>query len=313
MIVVKKYKTENKHVWDSFIKVAKNSHFMFYRDYMEYHSERFEDYSLLFMDEKDRLVAVLPANINENTLFSHQGLTFGGLILTERTSTNAVLDIFSTLKVFLSTKNIRNLIYKPIPYIYTVLPSDEDLYALFVNDAHIVRRDVSSLINLNGVIKYTKGRKWTINKAKKSNINLCETDDFNDFWVLLSTVLQSQHGTEPVHSISEIHHLRKLFPENIKLFTANYDGKVIAGAVIYEAESVIHTQYLSNSDIGRELGALDLLLDHLIKNKYKDKKYFDFGISTESGGQILNKGLIGQKEGFGARAMVHDVYQLEIK
>jgi hypothetical protein len=313
MITVQKYKAEHKHTWDNFVKTAKNGHFMFYRNYMEYHSDRFEDHSLLFTDDKDRLTAILPANLNGEILYSHQGLTFGGLILTDKASTNAVLEIFSALKEYLASSNIRKLIYKPIPHIYASLPSDEDLYALFVSGAHVFRRDVSSLVDFNGVIKYTKGRKWTVNKAKKENIEICRTDDFSQFWTLLNGVLQAQHGAKPVHSITEIDYLRSCYPDNIKLFTANHDGKIIAGAVTYETELVAHTQYLSNSDLGRELGALDFLIDHLIKNEYKNKKYFDFGISTENGGLILNKGLISQKEGFGARAMVQDVYELEIK
>lgn len=313
MIFVQKYKVENKHIWDSFVKAAKNSHFMFYRDYMEYHSDRFEDYSLLFTDDKERLIAILPANLNGDILYSHQGLTFGCLVLTQKASTSAVLEIFSALKEYLASSSIRKLIYKPIPHIYTSLPSDEDLYALFVNGARLFRRDVSSLIDLNGVVKYTKGRKWTINKAKKAKIEVQETSDFSGFWVLLNEVLQAKHGEKPVHSIAEIDYLRRCYPENIRLFTAIHDEKIIAGAVIYETEFVAHTQYLSNGDIGRELGALDLIIDYLIKDEYKNKKYFDFGISTEESGKFLNKGLISQKEGFGARAIVQDSYELEVK
>lgn len=41
-------------------------------------------------------------------------------------------------------------------------------------------------------------------------------------------------------------------------------------------------------------------------------KYFDFGISNENNGRFLNRGLIAQKEGFGARTIVHDFYELSI-
>ena len=42
---------------------------------------------------------------------------------------------------------------------------------------------------------------------------------------------------------------------------------------------------------------------------YADRRYFSFGISTEQAGQYLNEGLIAQKEGFGARTVVHDFYE----
>ena len=105
-----------------------------------------------------------------------------------------------------------------------------------------------------------------------------------------------------------------IFTSSIKRFKWHKkENELLAGAVIFENEKIVHTQYLSNSDKGRKLGALDLLIDRLIKEFYKDKKYFDFGISNENNGKYLNKGLIHQKEGFGARAIVHDFYELDVK
>ena len=40
-----------------------------------------------------------------------------------------------------------------------------------------------------------------------------------------------------------------------------------------------------------------------------DFKYFDFGISTEHNGRLLNEGLIYQKEGFGGRGICYDTYE----
>ena len=44
---------------------------------------------------------------------------------------------------------------------------------------------------------------------------------------------------------------------------------------------------------------------------YKNKKFFDFGISNENEGKIINKGLLKWKESFGARAIVHDFYEVK--
>jgi len=42
---------------------------------MEYHKDRFNDYSLLvYKDQK--LFGLLPANITNDTVVSHQGLTY---------------------------------------------------------------------------------------------------------------------------------------------------------------------------------------------------------------------------------------------
>ena len=307
-----KYSKEYKDQWDNFVKQAKNSHFFFHRDYMEYHSDRFEDFSLLFFDKKDKLIALLPANIKDDTLYSHQGLTFGGFLVDYKMKTAIMLDIFAKLKEFLKEKGIRKLIYKCIPYIYHKLPAEEDRYALFINDAKLFRRDVTATIDLTNKIKYQEQRKRAIKKAIKNGLIVEKSKDFEQYWKILEKTLKDKHNSKPVHSVDEIIKLHNLFPENIKLFIAKKDNEILAGTVIFENENIVHTQYLANSEKGRELGALDLVIDELINEVYKDKKYFDFGISNENNGRYLNIGLINQKEGFGARAVVHDFYELKI-
>ena len=310
-----KYNSEHKSIWNEFIESSKNGHFMFKRDYMDYHSDRFSDYSLMFFDDKERLIAVLPANTANEKLYSHQGLTFGGLVITNKTTTKQVCEIFNYLVTYLKEESsLSDIIYKRIPDFYCVFPAQEDLYAINALDAQLVRRDVGSLIDLQTKYQYSKGRKWSINKAKKLPIEVFdESEDLSDFWCLLNEVLSVQHAVEPVHTLEEISSLRTKLPKNIKCFTARLDGKLLAGALIYETETVVHTQYLANSEEGRDLGALDYLIDHLLKEVYKDKRYFDFGISTEDNGKYLNEGLISQKEGFGARAVIQDFYRIKIQ
>ena len=310
---IEKYSSNYKIIWDKFVKNSKNTHFFFLRDYMEYHSDRFEDFSLMVFDEMNKLITILPSNVKEKVLYSHQGLTFGGFIVDDKMKTETMLEIFDLLKQFLEKNNIKKLVYKCIPYIYHIKPSEEDRYALFRNEAKLIRRDVTSTIDLTEQARYSKGRKWTINKAKKESIEIFESNDYEIFWELLTGVLESNHEAKPVHTVEEIRKLASLFPKNIRLFLAKKDEKILSGALIYENQNIVHTQYLANSEEGRELGALDLLIDYLIKDIYKNKKYFDFGISNEDAGRYLNTGLISQKEGFGARAVVHDFYELEIK
>jgi len=307
------YTSKFKKNWDTFVANSKNGHFFFFREYMEYHSDRFKDFSLLVYDKQDKLIAILPANINNNILYSHQGLTFGGFLINDKMKTETMLEVFSELKIFSKNNNIKKIIYKCIPYIYHIKPSEEDRYALFRNNAKLIRRDVTSTIYLTEQIRYSKGRKWSINKALKAHIEICESSDYKVFWGLLINVLEKNHSAKPVHLLREMEKLVNSFPKNIKLFLAKKGNITISGALIYENTNIVHTQYLANSELGRETGALDLLIDHLIKNIYKNKKYFDFGISNEDDGQYLNSGLISQKEGFGARAIVHDFYEMEIK
>ena len=104
-----------------------------------------------------------------------------------------------------------------------------------------------------------------------------------------------------------------IVPDIIKLYAAfDEKEKMYAGVVIFDTPQTVHAQYIANSEEGREIGALDLVMDYLINTYATGKKYFDFGISTEDDGRYLNCGLISQKEGFGGRAIIYDFYELNV-
>jgi hypothetical protein len=307
------YTKDRKNLWNEFVKNAKNGHFFFQRDYLEYHSDRFEDFSLMVFDDADKLIAVLPANIKDGILYSHQGLTFGGFLADDKMKTETMLKIFEYLKVSLKSQNIEKIIYKCIPYIYHRKPSEEDRYALFRNDARLIRRDITTTIDLKNKIPYQEQRSRAIKKAIKNDLIFERSKDFDGYWKIIEEILRSQHGAKPVHSLEEIKNLAFLFPENIKLFVATKDNRIFGGVLIFENEQIVHTQYLANSSEGRNLGALDFVIDRLINEVYRNKNYFDFGTSNEDEGRYLNTGLMAQKEGFGARAVAHDFYELEMR
>lgn len=304
------YKAEYKQQWDGFISKAKNRHFFFFRDYMEYHQERFADYSLMFFDDRDRLLAVLPASKSRNSFISHGGLTFGGFLVDDRMTTSIMLDLFTQLKIYLKERGFSEIIYKCIPYIYHQYPAEEDRYALFRNGAELIRRDVSTAIYLPEKYKFQERRSRAVKKARKNNLAVQCSTRYEDYIQLLDEVLSKYHQAHPVHTGKELRLLAERFPENIKLYTAEAEGEILAGTVVFVNKHIVHTQYLANSDKGRKIGALDLVIDYLINNVYDDLTYFDFGISNENDGMYLNELLIAQKEGFGGRAVVHDFYRI---
>lgn len=200
-----------------------------------------------------------------------------------------------------------------MPVIYHLLPAQEDLYVLFrYMNAKLIGRNISSTIYQDNKIKFEESRKSGIRKAKANGVEICESENFESFWEILNDNLKMKYGVSPVHSLKEIKLLASRFPDNIKLFTAQKDGIVLGGTVVYITPKVLHTQYISASLLGRESGALDLLFDHLINHIFINIPIFDFGQSTEQMGKILNDALIFQKEGFGGRGVMYDVYEYEV-
>ena len=313
VIRIERYDSSHAEEWNELVRTAKNGTFLLDRRYMDYHADRFADCSLLFR-KKGNLVAALPANYvaDERLVCSHGGLTYGGLLLHPRLTAVEALEVFScAIDYFKKELGAIRWIYKPVPYIYHSLPADEDLYALFRCNATLKARGVSSVIESSCRLPMRDLRRRGQRRAYKAGIKYEESTDWEAFWEILDDVLSSRHGCRPVHSLDEIRLLHERFPEQIRLFVARtIDGRIVAGTVIFETDHVAHAQYIAASPEGREVGALDGLFAWLVDERYDDKPWFDFGISTEQGGAYLNEGLVFHKEGFGARAVVYDQYEL---
>ncbi|WP_264522060.1 GNAT family N-acetyltransferase [Flavobacterium sp. N1994] len=311
MIELKKYDSSQKTIWDTFITNSRVNTFLFHRDFMEYHSDRFEDFSLLIY-RKGKLEAVLPGNIKNNIFYTHQGLTYGGLVTSAKITAIDVLHIFEEVNLFLKENAINEVVYKAIPLIYHKQPMQEDVYALYRLKADKISCTLSSSIFTKNKIPFTESRKSGLRKAKNTGISIEESTDYTSFWNILDTNLTNNHGVKPVHTLEEIVKLRNLFPENIKLFCSYLDGKMIAGTVLFIMENIIHVQYISANDEGKLSGAIDLLFDEIINVIFNDIEVIDFGHSNEDSGNYLNERLIFQKEGFGGRGVVYEIYSYKI-
>lgn len=309
---IRRYRREDKELWNSFVNKARNATFLFDRNYMDYHADRFDDNSFMFY-HKGKLKAVLPANVAGDTLYSHQGLTYGGLLLDKKTTVEDVLECFDSLNSWLRENGISKVVYKALPWIYQQYPSEEDLYALtWKCKAQLISRDISSSIVIDNKLKFAESRKSGIRKALSLNIEVGESNDVDGFWHVLEDNLGNRYNAKPVHTANEMKLLMSRFPNNIKLYVAKMNGEIVGGTLIYVTPQVVHTQYISASVEGKKHGALDLLFDYIINKVYANCRYFDFGKSTEQGGAYLNEPLIFQKEGFGGRGVCYDWYQWEL-
>ena len=311
MFEIIRYSGEQKTAWNQFVSNSKNGTFLFDRNYMDYHSNRFEDNSLMVY-RKGKLYSLLPANKVGNVLYSHQGLTYGGLIMNKVTVAECVA-MFQQLNAYFKESGFEKVVYKPVPFIYHQHPAQEDLYALFrTSNAKIIGRNISSTIIQSDKIKFIESRKSGVRKALLNNITIRQSSDLRTFWEILDTNLRNKYGVKPVHTLSEIKLLQARFPQNIKLYLAYKDDVALGGTLLYITKPVVHTQYISANIEGKELGVLDLLFDFLINHEYTNYPYFDFGQSTEQMGGLLNESLIFQKEGFGGRGMCYDIYEYEL-
>lgn len=319
MVKVVKYTYSFAKQWDDLVTSARNATLLHLRNYMDYHSDRFKDVSLMFFNQKGNIIAAFPAcfcNNDNKTIISHQGLTYGGLIASATLHSQDVEEIFnSAIDYYKNEIGANKLIIKPIPYIYNSAPSEEELFFIHKNGGKLVERNLSQALLLNSHPAISQLRRRCINKAQKAGLTFKEENlenGWKSFHEILSDVLKDRHSTLPVHTEEELWLLHTRFPQNIKLFTAYRNDTMQAGTIVYISKNVVHTQYLASSEEGFQCGALDFVISNVMANEsMKKHMYLDFGISTERDGS-LNKGLALQKEGFGARGVCYDTYLITL-
>lgn len=310
---IDRYTARDRDRWNDFVLASRNGTFLFDRNYMDYHADRFADHSLIARDAGGSLLALLPAHESDGRLVSHGGLTYGGFVVDDAMTAPAMLEVLSAATAAMRHEGFRTLVYKSVPHIYHRAPAEEDQYALFRAGARLARRDHLAVVDYRAPLARQERRQRSVRRAAKLGLSVRETDDFGAYWEILSANLLSRYGVKPVHTVEEIALLRSRFPDRIRLFAAYDGGAMRAGVVVYVSERVCHAQYIGASEEGREQGALDLLFDDLIARFHGVTRYFDFGTSTERSGTFLNTGLADFKEGFGARTVVHDHYELDLE
>lgn len=308
---VRQYEPKDYSIWNAFVSTSKNATFLFHRDFMEYHSDRFDDFSLLIFEDAI-LVSILPANRIDDKIFSHQGLTYGGFVFSSTIKLGKVLEIVQFVLKFLDENKIKKLELKLIPSIYNAFFSEEIEYALFLIEAKILRRDCLSVIDLKKPFSITKTRKESIRRGEKNNLIIKEELNFELFWnKILIPNLDNKHVAKPVHSFEEIIKLQQNFPDNIRHFNVYHQSKIVAGTTVFITDKVAHPQYISGNEQKNELGSLDFLYNHLITDVFAAKNFFDFGPSHENNGKKINQGILFWKESFGAKTTVQDYYEVK--
>lgn len=311
---IQRYTPEWAERWNQFVARSKNATFLFDRRYMDYHQDRFSDSSLLFIRDGEPY-ALLPANRVGATLYSHQGLSYGGLIMSEQCTTKKVCHLFTELCDYLHADGINKVVYKAVPWIFHQLPSEEDLFAISLCcKARLVGREVSSTLMPSKPVVWKRDRRYAAGKAERNGISISRNEqEYAAFWDVLSDNLLRTHGATPVHTLQEMELLHSRFPEQIQLWVAHDEnGQLLAGTVLYVSSEVVHSQYISATPEGKHLHAVDALYHHIISNAFSEAHFIDLGTSNMPHNNELHESLIYQKEGFGARAVCYDTYEWEI-
>lgn len=308
-------------LWDNFILNCPMATFLCSQKFLAYHGEKFQDKSLLIYSDDNNLIGIFPAAVNpndHNMIVSHPGITYGGVLHQGKLIGTDMINALGLIINHYASQGYCELIYKAIPYFYHLVPSSDDLYALFFHKANLYRRDLSCTIDLRepSILsnKSNATMRRRLKKAEANNISVSFDQIYlAEFWEILTQNLAEKYNTKPVHSLSEIQFLINRFPEQIQVYTSIFAGKVVAGTLIFITNRVMHTQYLVVTHEGMENFALDFVIQSCIaKAREQNFRYFDFGISSENQGLHLNQSLYHSKAKHGGAGTAHDFYKLSL-
>jgi hypothetical protein len=319
------YVPAKEAVWNSFLWESNTPILLFDRQFMAYHQYLFADHSLLFFDEYDKLVALFAANVVKNgeelSLFSHQGLTFGGFITKSGLSFWSMRILYESLFDYCKQNHIKRLVLKQVPHFLQRQVNQTEEFILQDFDCKQTIVDINSVIDLQFIDNYKiLAEQWqqrklrNIKKAKNAKLVVRQGQlaDFQVFWGLLESNLQSRFGLTPVHTSKEIGWLAEKFADKIRLFVVLCENEMIAGTVLFDYGQSIHAQYIASNEVGKSCGAIDFLFATLLEIYLQKYKYFSLGISNTRNGAEMNLGLLEWKQGWGAGLFLHKTFVYQI-
>ncbi len=297
MIEIIRYTPEHKKEWDDFVKRAVSFSILFYRDYIEYHQSRFNDCSLLLY-EKNKLKALLPANITANHFYSHQGLTYGGMVCKKNIGFEKIALYYDEFICYIKEIGFQAYTVKTIPHFYhSSLCQSQDFY--------FEKKGIYSRYQDLGAYIYCRNHEFPKSSIERRKLRLDlftfeEQASLEEFWPVLESNLKEQHQTIPIHTIEEIKYLQEIFPKNIYVNAVrnNITNEIDAGAVLFDNGDVLKMQYIATSRDGRSNRAIHALY-YLIIDTYKtSKEFIDMGTCMIN--DEVNLSLLYLKQRFGA-------------
>jgi len=287
--------------WDNLIEHGINASLIHFRNYMEYHQNRFDDCSAcIFLDNK--LVAVFPAEKENNHIYSHRGLTFGGPLFLEGLKPTIVQEMITQLILFYKESNAESLTIHPSPEFYWNNSQNYQELQQILESSNFqkVKGKVYQTVSLPVSIK-DRGKIWGKKKAEKYHLKVNLSPDLAYLWEkILIPNLGSRHHTKPTHTLEEISLLKKRFPEEIQLWAVFNGDDMLGGCVTFSHGNVIHAQYTAATKEGKSMRALDLLFSEITEKSTQKYKYLSMGISTDPISGLPNQGLVKWKESWGA-------------
>ncbi|MBR9914077.1 MAG: GNAT family N-acetyltransferase [Algicola sp.] len=309
-----KYDSSYKTDWNDFIDRSKSATFLFHRDFMEYHQERFDDFSLMLFHSNE-LIAVLPAHKDGPFVYSHRGLSYGGLVFSHQTTRDVKISSFKVLMACLKKNDVLSLEIKKFPDFYG---NEFDF-----TDTELLTHYKIEILQQSTVLALPYHSDYTIHKTKLKRFRKLESkgfeirtgfSEFERFWnQVLIPRLAEKHQSKPVHTLQEIEYLHGCFKDRIFQYNMYHGDDILAGITIFNKGTVVKSQYGIATAKGEKEYALDMLFVYLIRKYETDgMQYFSMGTVDDNSELGINEGMLKQKQELGCKTYSQDILKIQI-
>jgi len=307
---IKKYQKNNQKEWDAFVLKTNNGTFLHQRNYMDYHANRFDDYSIMIY-KKNKLIGILPAHIIDNEIFSHNGLTYSEILYHNKLHLADKIEIAQQLVEYLKNINIKQWHIKSIPNIFHRIPDDANLYIYPHLKSKINWIKPFFVIFTPSFRNINRNRKRSIASTKSLSLKISQDQNYlPDYWRIIEQNLATRHRANPVHLLTEMQLLIQKFPKEIQFFACLSNNEILAGAIVYKFNNTAHFQYIHANNQEDKRNAVDFLTNYLIEHYKNEYTYISFGSAEKKG--FIDQGLSYWKESFGAQIINQYAYQIDI-
>ena len=318
MITINRYEKKQLDEWDQFVNASNNGTMFQKQRFINYHIDRkFVDNSLIIKNNNN-IVAVLPAAIKNNILYSHPGSSYGGLVLAKKTEFAVINNIIQELDNYCKNKKLKSIFLINSPSIYHKEVDDSLDYLLQWNHFRKKEIYISHAVNINETVSVLdllkkRKRRYLNNDDELNALEFKESNEFDSFYdILLKS--KEKFKTKPTHSLEELYQLKKIFPEQIKLLLTMKEDSVVGGSLMFFANKKISLIFYNT--ILEELRNSQISMLQLYKcmeiSKQLGYQMVDFGVShtPEANDPMAPKlSLIHFKEQFNAKGVLRIAYQ----
>jgi Acetyltransferase (GNAT) domain len=315
-----KYTDDWKEKWDNFVLSSNNGTIFHLQKFFDYHEPGKFTFDHLIFLEKSEIVAVLPGQIKNGLFESPIGASYGSIV-THDLKFSFAMELISTLLNYGRKNNIKEFMLTPAPIIYEDYPNQNLDFAMlwqgFKYDLHYISSAIKLDKEQDIISRFQATVRRNIRKTlKNDDIRIEINEKYDEFYpILLSN--KARHDVKPTHSYEDLIKLKKLLPENLKLFMVYYKDKPIGGSLMFFCnENVALCFYNMLLYEYEHLKPIHRVMYEVVKwSTEHGYRYVDIGVSQDTKAEnpmTPSMSLIDFKEKFDAKTVMRNTFDIKI-